>query len=69
VSEKEMPPEASPDFEKSALDFEILRRRLALIRDLVVLDHLPLIQAAEAGFLDSRDMDKYVFATASPAAE
>jgi hypothetical protein len=46
----------------SALDLEVLCGRFALVRDFFVFDDLPLIEAAKAGFLDSRDMDKYVFA-------
>src|ERR1019366_2564922 len=44
-----------------ALNLEILRRCLALIGDLFVLDDLPLVQTAEAGLLDRRDMDKHIF--------
>jgi hypothetical protein len=35
--------------------------RFALIRDLFVFDDLPLIQTAETGPLDCRDMDKHIF--------
>src|ERR1700680_1035725 len=46
---------------RSALTLEILRRCLALVGDFLVLDDLPLVQTAEAGLLDRRDMDKHIF--------
>jgi len=48
----------------SALNLKILRRCFALIRDFLVLDRLTLIQAAEAGSLDRRDMNEYILAAA-----
>jgi hypothetical protein len=51
--------------ERSALDLEVLCRCFALVRDFVVFDNLPLIQSAEAGFFDRRDMDKHVFAASA----
>jgi hypothetical protein len=54
-----------PNSPRSVLDLEILRRRFALVRHLVVVDNLPLVQAAEAGLLDGRDMHKYVLSAAS----
>jgi hypothetical protein len=32
--------------------------------DFLEFENLPLIEAAEAGFLDSRDMDKHIFSAA-----
>ena len=49
---------------KSALNLEVLRRRFALVRDFLVFDDLPLIEAAEAGSFDRRDVDKDIFAAA-----
>jgi hypothetical protein len=46
---------------RSALHPEILCRRLSLIRDFFVFDDLALIQSAETGPLDRRDMDKHIF--------
>jgi hypothetical protein len=40
-----------------------LSRGLAAVRYFLVFDGLALIEAAEAGFLDSRDMDKHIFST------
>ena len=34
----------------------------SFVRDFLVFDNLPLIEALEAGFLDSRDMDKHILA-------
>jgi hypothetical protein len=42
-------------------DLEILRGRLAAIGHELVLDHLPLIEAAEAGPFDRRDVNENVF--------
>ena len=47
-----------------ALNPKIFRRRFALVRDFVVFDDLPLIETAEAGFLDGRDMDEHIFSAA-----
>jgi hypothetical protein len=54
---------------QSALNFKILCRRFALVRDLFVFDNLPLIQAAEASFLDRRNVDENIFSATTPAAE
>jgi len=54
---------------QSALNSKILCRRFALVRDLFVFDNLPLIQAAEAGFLDRRNVDENIFSATTPAAE
>ena len=48
----------------SALNLQIFRRCLSLVRDFLVLDNLTLIETAEAGSLDSRDMDEHVFSAA-----
>ena len=37
-------------------------RCFSFVRDFLVFDNLPLIEAGEAGFLDSRDMDKHILA-------
>jgi hypothetical protein len=37
-------------------------RCFSFVRDFLIFDNLPLIEAAEAGFLDSRDMDKHILA-------
>jgi hypothetical protein len=47
---------------KSALKFELLSRRFAPVRDFFAFNHLPLIETAEAGFLDRGDVDKHIFA-------
>src|ERR1700685_3810005 len=47
---------------KSALNLEVFRGRLALVRDLFVFNDLPFIEPAEAGSLDRRDMDENIFA-------
>src|SRR5215475_10878768 len=41
-------------------DLDVLRGGLAAIGDELVLDHLSLIQAAEASPLDRRDVDEHV---------
>jgi hypothetical protein len=46
---------------RSALNLQIFCRCFSLIRDFLVFDNLPLIETAEAGFLDSGDMDKHIF--------
>jgi hypothetical protein len=46
---------------RSALKLEMSCRCFSFVRDFLVFDNLPLIEAVEAveaGFLDSRDMDK-----------
>jgi hypothetical protein len=49
---------------KSALNFKVLGRRLAPVRNFLIFDHLPLIKSAEAGSFDRGDMDKHIFAAA-----
>jgi hypothetical protein len=46
----------------SALKLEMFCRDFSFVRDFLVFDNLPLVEAAEAGFLDSRDMDKHILA-------
>jgi len=46
---------------RSALNLEILCRCFSFVRDFLVFDNLTLSETAEAGFLDSRDMDKHIF--------
>jgi hypothetical protein len=46
----------------SALNLEMFCRCFSFVRDFLVFDNLPLIESAEAGFLDSRDMDKHILA-------
>src|SRR5690242_16581566 len=41
-------------------DLQVFRRGLAAIGDEFVLDHLPLIQGAQPGPLNSRDVDEHV---------
>src|ERR1700676_1571589 len=48
----------------SAVNLKIFSRRFSLVRDFFVFDDLPLIEAAKAGPLDSRDMDKHILAAA-----
>jgi len=43
---------------QSVLNFKILCRHFALVRDLFVFDNLPLIQAAEASFLHHRNVNE-----------
>src|ERR1700722_3362389 len=45
-----------------SLDLKILRRGLALIRDLIVWHDLPLVQTAQASLLDRRDVDEHILA-------
>jgi len=47
-----------------ALTLQILCRCFALVRDVLVFDDLPLIETAETGALDCRDVDKDIFAAA-----
>ena len=54
----------SPIPKISALNLEVLCRRFSFVRNFVVFDNLALIQIAEAGLLDSRDMDKHIFSAA-----
>ena len=42
----------------------MFRRCLSFARDFLVLDNLSLVEAAEAGFLDSRDVNEHIFAAA-----
>jgi hypothetical protein len=46
----------------AALKLEMFCRCFSFVRDFLVFDNLPLIEAAEAGFLDSQDMDKHILA-------
>jgi hypothetical protein len=48
----------------SALNLEMFRRGLALVWDFFVLNDLALVQRAQTGLLDRRDMDKDIFAAA-----
>ena len=50
---------------KSALNLEVLSRSFAPVRDFLVFDDLPLIETAEAGSFDRRDVDEHIF-TAAP---
>jgi hypothetical protein len=50
---------------KSALNLEVLSRCFAPVRDFLVFDNLPLIETAEAGSFDRRDVDKHISATAT----
>ena len=43
---------------KSALNLEVLSRSFAPVRDFLVFDDLPLIETAEAGSFDRRDVDE-----------
>jgi hypothetical protein len=49
---------------KSALNLEVLSRGFASVRDFFKFDDLPLIEIAEAGSLDRRDVDEHIFAAA-----
>jgi hypothetical protein len=49
----------------SSLDFEIFRRGLASVRDLLVLDDLTLIQTGQTGPFDGRDVNENIFPTAA----
>ena len=49
---------------KSALNFKVLGRRLAPVRNFLVFDNLPFIESAEPRSLDRRDVDKHIFAAA-----
>src|SRR3569833_616963 len=46
----------------SALDFQVFRRALATIGNLLILDRLPLVEAGESGVLHCGDMNENVFA-------
>ena len=50
---------------KSALNLEVLSRSFAPVRDFLVFDDLPLIETAEAGSFDRRDVDKHISAAAT----
>jgi hypothetical protein len=50
--------------QNSALNFQILGRRLSLVRRFFILDNLPFTKPAETGALYHGDMDKYIFAAA-----
>ena len=49
---------------KSALNLEVLSRSFAPVRDFFKFDDLPLIETAEAGSFDCRDVDEHIFAAA-----
>jgi hypothetical protein len=51
---------------RSALKLEMFCRCFSFVRDFLVFDNLPLIEAAEASFLDSRDMVRRLSAPALP---
>ena len=46
---------------RSALNLQMFCRRFSFARDFFVFDNLPLGETAEAGSLDSRDMNKHIF--------
>src|SRR5579863_1136396 len=46
----------------SALNLEVLCRRLALVGDFLVFDDLAFVKAAEPSPLDRRNMDENIFA-------
>ena len=46
---------------KSALNLEVLSRSFAPVRDFLVFHDLPLIETAEAGSFDRRDVDEHIF--------
>jgi hypothetical protein len=48
----------------SALNLQIFCRCFSLVRYFLVFDTLPLIEAAQAGSLDGRDMNKHIFSAA-----
>jgi hypothetical protein len=50
---------------KSALNLEVLSRSFAPVRDFLVFHDLPLIENAEAGSFDRRDVDKHISAAAT----
>src|SRR3984893_17725301 len=50
---------------KSALNLEVLSRSFAPVRDFLVFDDLPLIETAEAGSFDRRDVDEHIFTAAA----
>src|SRR6478752_2283140 len=50
---------------KSALNLEVLSRSFAPVRDFLVFDDLPLIEAAEARSFDRRDVDEHIFTAAT----
>ena len=50
---------------KSALNLEALSRNFAPVRDFLVFDDLPLIETAEAGSFDRRDVDEHIFTAAT----
>ena len=53
---------------RSALNFEVFRRRFSLVRNFLVFDDLPLVETAKPSSLDRRDVDEHIFAC-RPAAE
>jgi hypothetical protein len=48
----------------SALNLQIFCRCFSPVHYFLVFDNLPFIEAAQAGPLDSRDMDKHIFSAA-----
>src|ERR1700674_3622430 len=50
---------------KSALNLEFLSGSFAPVRDFLVFDDLPLIETAEAGSFDRRDVDKHISTAAT----
>ena len=50
---------------KSGLNLEVLSRSFAPVRDFLVFDDLPLIETAEAGSFDRRDVDEHIFTAAA----
>src|SRR5438045_8721060 len=53
----------APALGRSA-DLEVFRRFLPAVADDFILDGLPLIEAAQSGSLDSRNVDEHVLAAA-----
>ncbi len=49
---------------RSAFNFEFFCRCFSFARDFLVFDNLPFIKTGEASSLDSRDMNKHIFAAA-----
>src|SRR6201988_771170 len=46
--------------DEPSTDFEIFRGRLAAISDELILDDLPLVESAEAGAFDGRNVHEHV---------
>ena len=49
------------------MNLQIFCRCFSLVRYFLVFDNLPLIEAAQAGSLDSRNMDKHISSAAAEA--